>query len=197
MPGTERVRHCGVCDQNVYNLSEMTRREAEALVESTGGKLCARIYRRPDGGILTKNCPAGIRALSAKLARRVSFVMSALLGWAPAIAQQPGTATVRIEQAEAGKATVYGTVSDATRSPIGGTTIVVTRKPGTTLAKAVADQEGRYRIETLAPGDYEVTLTAPGFISIHKPLTVPSNQTVRLDATLQVGAITMGGPIFD
>ena len=32
-PGDEWTRHCDKCDQNVYNLSAMTAREAEALLE--------------------------------------------------------------------------------------------------------------------------------------------------------------------
>src|SRR6267142_5668090 len=53
MPGSDRVRHCGQCNKNVYNLSEMTRRQAEALIREKEGQLCARLYRRADGTILT------------------------------------------------------------------------------------------------------------------------------------------------
>jgi len=44
MVGDERVRHCGECDKNVYNLSDMTRAEAEALIVANEGKLCVRYY---------------------------------------------------------------------------------------------------------------------------------------------------------
>lgn len=58
MEGDARVRHCARCDQNVYNLSEMTREEAERLILETEGSLCARYFRRrQDGSILTKDCP--------------------------------------------------------------------------------------------------------------------------------------------
>ncbi|MBA3459226.1 MAG: hypothetical protein H0T46_04650 [Deltaproteobacteria bacterium] len=60
MSGDARVRHCGRCDQNVYNLSEMTREEAESLLFAKEGKLCARYYRRKhDGAVMTKDCPLG------------------------------------------------------------------------------------------------------------------------------------------
>src|SRR5260370_19852842 len=55
MPGSDRVRHCDQCNKNVYNLSEMTRRQAEALLREKEGQLCARLYRRADGTILTSN----------------------------------------------------------------------------------------------------------------------------------------------
>jgi hypothetical protein len=41
MVGDERVRYCGSCSLHVYNLSGMTKREAEALVTSTESRACA------------------------------------------------------------------------------------------------------------------------------------------------------------
>jgi len=59
MYGDERKRHCSDCKLNVYNLSGMTKDEAEALVMNAEGRLCVRFYRREDGTILTQDCPVG------------------------------------------------------------------------------------------------------------------------------------------
>ncbi|HYJ91688.1 MAG TPA: hypothetical protein VEV84_10290 [Pyrinomonadaceae bacterium] len=59
MYGNERMRHCGQCKLNVYNLSGMTRQEAEDLLTNAEGRLCVRFYRRTDGTVLTENCPVG------------------------------------------------------------------------------------------------------------------------------------------
>ena len=59
MYGNDRMRHCGQCKLNVYNLSGMTRQEAEALVTYAEGRLCVRFYRRTDGTVITENCPVG------------------------------------------------------------------------------------------------------------------------------------------
>jgi len=72
----ERVRFCSQCNLNVYNLSGMTRSEAEALLTYTEGRLCVRFYRRSDGAILTQNCPVGLNAVK----RRVAWVAQVLLG---------------------------------------------------------------------------------------------------------------------
>jgi hypothetical protein len=72
----ERVRFCSQCNLNVYNLSGMTRSEAEALLTYTEGRLCVRFYRRSDGTILTQNCPIGLKAIK----RRVAWVAQVLLG---------------------------------------------------------------------------------------------------------------------
>jgi len=72
----ERVRFCSQCDLNVYNLSGMSRQEAEALVTKTEGRLCVRFYRKADGSILTQNCPVGLKSLK----RRVAWAAKAVLG---------------------------------------------------------------------------------------------------------------------
>ena len=61
MSGDERSRHCGDCQKNVYNISEMTRDEAEALIVAKEGRLCVRYYQRADGTILLKDCVVGAR----------------------------------------------------------------------------------------------------------------------------------------
>ena len=61
MSGDDRVRHCGDCDKRVYNLSAMTRDEAQALLVEHEGRLCVRYYKRHDGTILTADCPVGTR----------------------------------------------------------------------------------------------------------------------------------------
>jgi hypothetical protein len=74
----KRVRFCSQCNLNVYNLSDMSRQEAEALITKTEGRLCVRFYRRADGSILTQNCPVGLRAIK----RRVSWAAQVVFGMA-------------------------------------------------------------------------------------------------------------------
>lgn len=59
MTGDERVRHCGACDKDVFNISALTRDEAQALITEKAGKLCARYYQRSDGTILLADCTIG------------------------------------------------------------------------------------------------------------------------------------------
>lgn len=67
MIGSERVRFCGQCNLNVYNLSGMTKGQAESLIAGTEVRLCVRFYRRTDGSILTRNCPVGLRVIHRRL----------------------------------------------------------------------------------------------------------------------------------
>jgi hypothetical protein len=81
MIGDERVRFCRECSLNVYNLSGMTRSEAESIIANAEGRLCVRYYRRRDGTILTKNCPVGLRAIKRRISRTASAMLSAVLGF--------------------------------------------------------------------------------------------------------------------
>ncbi len=59
MIGDNRRRFCGDCKLNVYNLSDMTRTEAENLIMNAEGRLCVKFYKRADGSIITQDCPVG------------------------------------------------------------------------------------------------------------------------------------------
>lgn len=69
MRGGDNIRFCGKCRLNVYNLSGMSRREAEAAVGRREGRVCVRFYRRPDGTVLTKECGARAAAFARKVSR--------------------------------------------------------------------------------------------------------------------------------
>ena len=79
MYGNDRVRFCGQCNLNVYNLSAMTREEAEDLIRRTEGRLCVKFYRRSDGTILTRNCPVGLQAIKDRLTNARSHFIAALM----------------------------------------------------------------------------------------------------------------------
>jgi hypothetical protein len=78
MTGDERVRFCGLCRKNVYNLSAMSREAAERLIKERQGQICALLYRRADGTVLTSDCPVGARAFAARVARRIAASLTGL-----------------------------------------------------------------------------------------------------------------------
>ena len=83
MVGGERVRYCRSCEKNVYNLSEMTKDEAENLLQTHDGKLCIRYYQRADGKIMTQNCPVGLRTLRRAyltVNAKVAALLTAIFG---------------------------------------------------------------------------------------------------------------------
>jgi len=81
MYGNDRIRFCGECQLNVYNLSEMSRADAERLIAHAEGRLCVRYYQRKDGSIITQNCPAGLRALKRRVSRIATAISSILVSF--------------------------------------------------------------------------------------------------------------------
>jgi hypothetical protein len=81
MMGNQRVRFCAQCNLNVYNLSELSKTEAEDFIARNEGRLCVRFYRRADGSVLTKNCPVGLRAIKRRLSRIAQAVTTTVLSF--------------------------------------------------------------------------------------------------------------------
>lgn len=60
MTGSASIRNCAKCQFNVYNFSEMTQSEIDAILTS-GSRVCARLHMRPDGTYMTKNCKTKVK----------------------------------------------------------------------------------------------------------------------------------------
>ena len=56
MTGDDRVRHCLECHLDVYDLSAMSRDEAERVIAQHEGRVCVRFVKREDGTVLTQDC---------------------------------------------------------------------------------------------------------------------------------------------
>jgi hypothetical protein len=80
MKGDDAVRFCGLCKENVYQISNMSTDEVERMILEAGGekrfleptakerKICVRFYQRADGTLLTKDCSVGLRKRRRKMA---------------------------------------------------------------------------------------------------------------------------------
>jgi hypothetical protein len=79
MRGSDRVRFCARCKKHVYNLSGMTRDQAEDLIRQNEGGMCVRFYRRTDGTVLTQDCLA-LAAMRRWVAVGLSLAGTLLLG---------------------------------------------------------------------------------------------------------------------
>jgi len=81
MRGNKQKRFCTHCQLSVYNLSEMTERDAENLLFESEGKICVRLYRREDGTVITQNCPVGWQAVKQRVSRVASAVFGLAVGF--------------------------------------------------------------------------------------------------------------------
>ena len=82
MAGDHKIRYCGQCRLNVYNLAEMSREEVAAVVRKTDGRLCGRLYVRADRMATLRDCPRG--AFRKRVQRGImvaAVLMIAGFGW--------------------------------------------------------------------------------------------------------------------
>jgi len=161
MPGTDQARHCGNCDKNIYNLSAMTQRQAEALLRETEGRICARPNRRADGTILTENCPAGLRAIGRRISRVAGAAMSAVATLSSATAAQFPMFPIPSALLEA-RSSVTSIVKDATGYGISDAEVVVSRTGSELKLATTTDSIGHFRVESLAMGLYTVRVRSRG-----------------------------------
>src|SRR5262245_6318588 len=80
MTGDDVKRFCRQCRLHVHDVSKMTKREANELLAATNGDVCLRIWRRPDGRVITKDCNRVRRAL-ARRARALATAVAGLLAF--------------------------------------------------------------------------------------------------------------------
>lgn len=85
----QSVRFCGDCKKNVYDVSKMSKAQAELVLqqacaqqlEGSGRSLCMQLYRRADGTIITDDCPVGLKRIrdSWRLIKRSAASFAALV----------------------------------------------------------------------------------------------------------------------
>lgn len=86
MIGNDAIRYCRACRKDVYDLSAMRAEEAEAFlarhVHGEASSACIRLFRRPDGRVLTAECGPGWRrrhAWHAATALTATFAAATVL----------------------------------------------------------------------------------------------------------------------
>jgi hypothetical protein len=81
MSGDSKKRFCSDCKLNVYNISQMTRAEAEELLgtKRKGNRLCVKFYRSTDGTVITKDCAVEKRNLRRRNHNYLSGLVAALM----------------------------------------------------------------------------------------------------------------------
>lgn len=90
MSGDERIRFCGMCKKNVYNISELSNSEAESFLGENLGSVCLSFIRRADGTIVTDSCPKILKPVRAgfrRLKKIVAIVLGAVISTSASLAQ--------------------------------------------------------------------------------------------------------------
>ncbi len=103
MVGDERERFCNQCSLNVYNLSSMTRGEAEEFLQlRNDGSVCLNYAADAKGKVITDDCPRPLRSIRD----RVRPVLKVASSFAAAFGLFVTGALAQAPQRTAGKPSV-------------------------------------------------------------------------------------------
>jgi hypothetical protein len=205
MTGNSQVRFCDHCQLKVYNISELSRSEAESLIASAEGRLCARLYRRADGTILTKDCPVGLRALRRRVAKKTTAIFSAILSLSAAVLGQqsqgqnkkssctPQTRITRTRATPDQAAKAFaGTVVDQNGASISGAEVRLINVDTKETQQTSTNADGRFEFESLAVGTYSITVKAMGFKTYQLTnFITESNRLINIELILELSGDTV------
>lgn len=199
MRGDDEVRFCDQCNKHVYNISNMTRKQAESLLANSEGRLCAKFERRADGTVQTADYKESRISIRWHAPKAASAIIATLLGFGSnTFAQSPATvnrpASVYADtssqkaEAQSGRATLFGFIRDIQNAGIDQTYVVAFNEDNKREYTFLTLENGEYRFSNLDPGKYTFKATAQGFITFtRRDIILQSDQTLRMDVTLNVG----------
>src|SRR5204863_422929 len=189
MKGDDRVRHCPECQLNVYNFSAMTKSEVDDLVRNRQGRLCARIYQRRDGKVLTQDCPVGFRARIKKISRIAGAALTAAMSLMPAFAQTNPSEPRKVAQTKPGKSAIKIHVIDPTGEVVSQANVSAVNQTTQEKFTGTTDANGNILLPHLPSASYAVSVEAPGFHTFTDTISA-KHGTGKLDVVLRIGALT-------
>ena len=93
-------------------------------------------------------------------------------------------------KAQTGQGTLVGSVADPSGAAIVNVAVRITNVRTGVSSTTVTNQQGIYRAPYLNPGMYQITFEANGFKKlVRSNIQVRSSETLRVDTTLEVGAV--------
>lgn len=209
MTGDRRRRFCEECNKYVYDLSAMSRDEAEALVARFEGRLCARFERDADGVIITDDLHAAPQLISRRVSPVAAALVTAIIGLsgnvmamtthasAPVAIHAQSGKDDRAPQPQGGTASLAGTIKDPQEAIIPGAKLtLINEATGEPCSAATTGEDGSFSFTSLAEGSYTLSVVAIGFTPVQlTSLKVGAGESARADVVLQAGKSLMGGSI--
>lgn len=203
MTGDNRKRFCGLCSLNVYNISEMNAPEVEALVWTSEGRVCARMYRRADGTVITRDCPVGLSAYRKKVSRFAGATLAMILGlFSAGYGQSQESKEKKVVIAaelnilkKAGlksETRLSGTLCDRNGAVVPGIDIKLLAGDGKRTWSAKTDDQGVFSFADLPPGAYALDISPNnGFQGVLvKDINIEAGTFNELNISLEVAAMT-------
>jgi hypothetical protein len=169
----------------------MTQSEVNELIANREGRLCARLYQREDGIILTSDCVKPFQARIRRISRVAGIALSAATIGGNLVAAQTVTppnpfALVQIQRKEIGIAV---RITDASGAVIPKAKVSITNSTDKEVSSGITDNYGRWQAPGLIPGNYTVTVSSLGFEAHRETVDVVADKITEIQFTLSVGFV--------
>ena len=92
---------------------------------------------------------------------------------------------------------LQGTVQDPNGAVIPGATLTLTNSATGVTHTTTSGAQGDFRVVSLAPGDYQLSVSASGFATAKVAVKLQTEQTMNLPVTLRVGSQTQTVQVTD
>lgn len=214
MKGDNRARFCDLCSLHVYNISELTRKEVNALIARTEGRICARLYKRDDGTVITKDCPVGLRAIRRRVSRVAGAAITAIFSFCVSVIGQssvqedkscPDNAKITIERTQNDRSMVRGVVMDVNGAVMPGVAVTLINQATQSKTETISDKDGAFKFSALEVGSYDLSVQATGFVPlVVTKIEVERFQTANVELQMfvdsegvTVGIVSMDDQMID
>jgi hypothetical protein len=208
MAGDDRSRRCEQCSQSVFNISGLSKLQAEDLIRSREGRMCVRFYRRNDGTVLTNDCPVGLRAVRARMSRRATAALAAVLGlFSIGYGQKSDSKQEKDSKPKIVRTVndhdvlITGTVMDSNGAVIPGAKVTLLFDKQ--VRGTASNDEGVFSFASLKPGMYDLRVKFAGFkeyrasaIRVEPNSTVDVSVEMKTDASMVVGLLEISPEIL-
>jgi Carboxypeptidase regulatory-like domain len=99
--------------------------------------------------------------------------------------------TTSLAWAQAGTASLHGTIVDAQGASLPGATVTATSLATGAVRTTVTDGSGAYQLLALPPGDYQIKFELSGFrTTVHDKVTLQVDVSSKLDVPLEIGSLS-------
>ena len=196
MNGDERVRFCQSCAKSVYNLSAMTRREAQKFVALNAGKVCVRYVRLPNGKVLTADTK--LHKITRRASQIAAGVFSATLTLSAITNAQTPTQpktepnnTVKLQNKNDSQTSqISFTVFDPINSPIPTAEVTLTNQKTKEEFTALTNNNGVAYLSFIPHGRYEVEISKGAFITSKRVIQIKEPIEPNIEISLEIGTVT-------
>lgn len=191
MTGDARTRFCESCSLNVYNVAEMTEDEVSSMITRAEGRVCARIYRRADGTIITRDCPVGLTAYRKRVSRLAGATIAAVLGlfsigYGQTTGKEQGSKPRILRTLDpSGKTSLIVRVLDMNDAVIPGSDLIL-YKGDKEISRARSNEAGEYVFSGLKAGNYRLEAEAANFEKkVIKEIEIKDGEKDELELNLR------------